>query len=158
MLSLNIAWLISTVQPSNDRWVRGAYGQRLDYSWSGFLETFNWIRNNTLKEDLLATAYDPMYYLYTGRKAIMPMFHKPETYFYPYEAAKPDVGSLEEIKNELRRLNVHYLVTNPLDQYREQEAVEMLLARLLASYPTTPRLVFASRDGKHNIYEIPLLE
>jgi hypothetical protein len=155
VLCLNIAWLVSTLQPSNDRWVRGAYGQRLDYSWSGFLETFSWIRSHTLKEDLLATAYDPMYYLYTGRKAIMPMLHKPETYFYPYNAAKPDVGSVEEIKSEFRRLNVRYVVTNPLDQYRERKAVEILLPSLLASYSATPRLVFISRDGKHKIYEIP---
>jgi hypothetical protein len=155
VLCLNIAWLVSTLQPSNDRWVRGAYGQRLDYSWSGFLETFSWIRSHTLKEDLLATAYDPMYYLYTGRKAIMPMLHKPETYFYPYNAAKPDVGSVEEIKSEFRRLNVRYVVTNPLDQYRERKAVETVLPSVLASYSATPRLVFTSRDGKHKIYEIP---
>jgi hypothetical protein len=143
------------VQPSNDRWVRGAYGQRLGYSWSGFLETFDWIRRNTPKEDVLATAYDPMYYLYTGRKAIMPTFHKPETYFYPYQAAKPNVGSVEEIKGEFRRLKVRYVVTNPLDQYGEGKAVETMLAGLLASYSTTPHLAFASRDGKHKVYEIP---
>jgi hypothetical protein len=158
MLCLNIAWLVSTVQPSNDRWVRGAYGQRLDYSWSGFLETFDWIRSHTPNEELLATAYDPMYYLYTGRKAIMPTFHKPETFFYPYRAAKPDVGSVEEIKAEFRRLKVRYVVTNPLDQYGEGKAVETVLAGLLASYSHTPRLVFTSRDEKHKVYEIPLAE
>lgn len=158
VLCFNIAWLASTVQPSNDRWVRGAYGQRLDYSWSGFMETFDWIRGHIPKEDLLATAYDPMYYLYTGRKAVMPMFHKPETYFYPYDAAKPDVGSVEEIKGEFGRLNVRYLVTNPLDQYREGKAVETVLASLLASYSTKPHLVFTSHDGKHKIYRLPPAE
>lgn len=155
MVCLNIAWLLSTVQPSNDRWVRGAYGQRLNYSWSGFLETFEWIRNNTRKGDLLATAYDPMYYLYTGRRAIIPAFHKPETYFYPYQAARPNVGSVEEIKGEFWRLKVRYVVTNPLDQYGEGKAVETVLAGLLASYPTMPHLAFTSRDGKHKVYEIP---
>jgi hypothetical protein len=99
-----------------------------------------------------------MYYLYTGRKAVMPMFHKPETYFYPYGAAKPDVGSVGEIKAEFQRLNVRYVVTNPLDQYAEAKAVEALVPRLLAAYSTTPRLVFTSRDGKHQIYEIPTAE
>jgi hypothetical protein len=158
VVCFNIAWLASTLQPSNDRWVRGAYGQRLDYSWSGFLETFNWIRSHTLREDLLATAYDPMYYLYTGRKAILPMFHKPETYFYPYGLARPDVGSVEEIKSEFRRLKVRYLITNPLDQYAEGKAVDTLVPRLLASFSTRPRLVFTSRDEKHKIYEIPSAE
>lgn len=158
VVCFNIAWLASTLQPSNDRWVRGAYGQRLDYSWSGFVETFSWIRSHTLKEDLLATAYDPMYYLYTGRKAILPMFHKPDTYFYPYGLAMPDVGSVEEIKSEFRRLKVRYLITNPLDQYAEGKAVDTLVPRLLASFSTRPRLVFSSRDEKHKIYEIPSAE
>ncbi|MGE5306521.1 MAG: hypothetical protein ACM3TN_24700 [Alphaproteobacteria bacterium] len=158
MLCLNMAWLVSTVQPSNDRWVRGAYGQRLDYSWEGFLETFDWIRSNTPKEAVLATAYDPMYNLYTGRKAIMPTFHKPETYFYPYQAARPDVGSVEAIKGEFRRLRVRYVVTNPLDQYREGKAVEKVLAGLLASYAPPSHLVFTSGDGKHKVYEIPQVE
>jgi hypothetical protein len=158
VLCLNVAWLVSTVQPSHDRWVRGAYGQRLDYSWSGFLETFDWIRSNTPKEAVLATAYDPMYNLYTSRKAIIPTFHKPETYFYPYQTAQPNVGSVEKIKGEFRRLGVRYVVTNPLDQYGEAKAVETVLARLLASYFPPSHLVFTSRDGKHKVYEIPQVE
>lgn len=158
VICLTAAWLASTLQPAHDRWVRGAYGQRLHYAWSGFVETFAWIRNHTRKEDLLATAYDPMYFLYTGRRAILPMLHKPETYFYPYGRAIPDVGSVEEIKTEFRRLKVRYLVTNPLDQYAEAKALETLIPRLLASYPVQPRLVFTSHDQKHKIYEIPSAE
>ena len=158
VLCLNVAWLVSTVLPSHDQWVRGAYGQRLGYSWSGFLETFDWIRSNTPKEAILATTYDPMYTLYTGRKAIMPTFHRPETYFYPYGAAHPDVGSVEEIKGEFRRLRVRYVVTNPLDQFREGNAVDTVLARLLASYSPPSHLVFTSSDGKHKVYEIPQAE
>jgi hypothetical protein len=154
IVCLNIAWLVSTVQPSNDRWVRGAFGQRLDYSWSGFLETFEWIRANTHKGDVLATAYDPMYYLYTGRRAIMPTYHKPETYFYPYAGADPDVGAVEEIKGEFRLHDVRYLITNPLDQLREGKAVEKVIAALLASYSTRPQLAFVSRDGRHRVYKI----
>ncbi|MGE5820485.1 MAG: hypothetical protein ACM37Z_20840 [Deltaproteobacteria bacterium] len=155
---LNLAWLVSTVQPCHDRWVRGAYGQRLDYSWSGFLETFAWIRSNTHVGDVLATAYDPMYYLYTGRRAIIPAFHKPETYFYPYRAATPDVESVEEIKREFRRLNVRYLVTNPLDEYREGKAIETAIAALLGSYSRPPHLAFTSLDGRHKVYQIPPAE
>jgi hypothetical protein len=45
---------------------------RASYGWSGFGETFSWIKQNTRSADVLATAYDPMYYLYTGRKAVRP--------------------------------------------------------------------------------------
>jgi hypothetical protein len=58
-------------------------GARLPTSWQGFSETFQWIRSHTDDKVVLATVYDPMYYLYTGRRAIRPGFHKPQTYFYP---------------------------------------------------------------------------
>lgn len=155
IVCLNIAWLVSTVQPSNDWWVRGAFGQRLDYSWSGFLETFEWIRTYTQKGDVLASAYDPMYYLDAGRRATMPTYHKPETYFSPYRAATPDVGLVAEIKSEFRLHDVRYLITNPLDQSGEGKAVEKITAAPPASYPTCPQLAFASRDGRHRVYKIP---
>ncbi len=60
------------------------HGFRASYGWTGFGETFSWIKQNTRSDDVLATAYDPMYYLYTGRKAVRPWIHRPETYFYPY--------------------------------------------------------------------------
>ncbi len=44
IVGLNTAWLASTVQPSNDHWARGPYGQRIYYSWAGFLKTSEWVR------------------------------------------------------------------------------------------------------------------
>jgi hypothetical protein len=79
---------------------RAWFGLRLPVSWGGFSETFEWIRSHTDDKAVLATFYDPMYYLYTGRRAIRPGFHKPQTYFYPYGQA---VADIERLFNELVR-------------------------------------------------------
>ena len=84
ILSLNAFWLSAYLLAGDDRTTRGLYGNRVPYSWAGFEETFTWIREQTPRDAVLATAYDPMYYLYTGRRAIRPALHRPATYFYPY--------------------------------------------------------------------------
>ena len=121
----------------------------------GFGETFSWIKQNTRSDDVLATAYDPMYYLYTGRKAVRPWIHHPETYFYPYRAATPDLGAVEEIRDSLNKLGVRFIVVNPLEGYSERVAAAELFANLLRSYECPPELVFESSDGLHRVYALP---
>ena len=96
-----------------------------------------------------------MYYLYTGRKAVRPWIHHPETYFYPYRAATPDLGAVEEIRDSLNKLGVRFIVVNPLEGYSERVAAAELFANLLRSYDVKPELVFESSDGLHKIYALP---
>jgi hypothetical protein len=130
------------------------YGNRVPYGWAGFDESFAWIRAHTPADALLATAYDPMYYLYTGRRAIRPALHRPATYFYPYGEPKPKVGSLAEIKPQLDQLKTSYLIIDPLDGYAERDATLQLLDQLVKAYGEKARNVFTSADGKHRIYAI----
>lgn len=117
---------------------------RLAASWQGFSETFEWIRNNTDESTVLATLYDPMYYLYTRRRLIQPGLHNPRTYFYPYDHAVPDVTSLDENRAELKFLGVGFVVIHPLSGYGEQDAYSKLWTELIGSYRTWPELVFTS--------------
>ena len=126
----------------------------MPYSWRGFDETFAWIREHAPADALLATAYDPMYYLYTGRQAIRPALHRPATYFYPYGEAKPDVGTVEEIKPQLDKLKVRYLIIDPLDGFAEGKATIKLFENLVTAYGDRAKNVFTSTDGKHKIYAL----
>lgn len=155
LVVLNLLWLSFYLQNDDSKTTRAWAGRQLPYAWSGFVETFSWINEHTQEEDVLATAYDPMYYLYTGRKAIRPWFYKPETYFYPYNHPVPNLGSAQKIREELSTIGVRYLIVDPLDGYVEQEAGAEFFAELLHSYPTPPELVFKSSDGLHEIYALP---
>jgi hypothetical protein len=147
-------WLSSYLLIRDDQTIRGAYGRRLPFGWKGFEESFAWIRANTERDDLLATAYDPMYYLYTGRQAIRPALHRPASYFYPYGAANPDVGLVDDIKPQLMQLRVKYLIADPLDGYAEGSATLKLFDQLVQSYGDQAKKVFTSSDGKHRIYRL----
>jgi hypothetical protein len=150
----NGVWLSSYLLIDDNNTTRGLYGRRLPYAWRGFEESFAWVRENTQPDALLATAYDPMYYLYTGRRAIRPALHRSGTYFYPYGQANPDVGWSDEIKPQLDKLGAKYLIIDPLDGYAEGEATLRLLDQLVNSYGAKATHVFTSSDGKHRIYAL----
>ncbi len=154
ILLLNGVWLSSYLLVHDDQTTRGLYGSHVPYSWRGFDETFAWIREHTPPDALLATAYDPMYYLYTRRQAIRPALHRPATYFYPYGEAKPDVGTVDEIKPQLDKLKVRYLIIDPLDGFAEGKATIKLFENLVTAYGDRAKNVFTSTDGKHKIYAL----
>ena len=154
VLGLNLFWLSSFVWSHHPDSTRGLYGGRAPYTWAGFEQTFAWVRENTQPDDLLATAYDPMYFLYTGRKAIRPALHRPVTYFYPYGAASPDVGSAAEIKPQLVELGAKYLIIDPMDGYAERRAMLQLMDDIITSYGEQAQLVFSSSDGLHKVFRL----
>jgi hypothetical protein len=147
-------WLSAFVLVRNDPSMRGLYGNRVSYGWAGYEESFAWIRGHVPPDALLATAYDPMYYLYTGRRAIRPALHRPATYFYPYGQANPNVGSVDEIRPQLDQIKAKYLIVDPLDGYAERSATSRLFDELLLAYGDKAKNVFTSSDGKHKIYEL----
>lgn len=154
VLLLNAFWLSGYLLVRDDRTTRGLYGNRVPYSWAGFEETFAWIREHTARDVVLATAYDPMYYLYTGRRAIRPALHRPATFFYPHGNAEPDVGTVDEIKPQLVNLQVKYLIIDPLQGYAEGKASLKLFDELVKSYGAQATKVFTSADGMHRIYRL----
>jgi 4-amino-4-deoxy-L-arabinose transferase-like glycosyltransferase len=154
LLVLNGIWLSSYLLIRDDQTTRGFYGSRVKYSWSGFEESFTWVRQNASPESVLGTAYDPMYFLYTGRKAIRPALHRSASYFYPYGTPNPDVGTAAEIHPQMMKLGVRYLIIDPLDGYAEGQATLRLLDDIVNSYGQRAKLVFTSSDGKHRIYEV----
>jgi len=154
VLTLNLFWLSSFVWSKHPDSTRGLYGSRSPYSWDGFEETFTWVRANTRPDDLLATAYHPMSFLYTGRKAIRPALHRPASYFYPYGKAQPDVGSVAEIKPQLIQLGAKYLIVDPMEGYAERRATLQLMGDIVKAYGNQAQLVFTSSDGLHKVFQL----
>jgi len=156
VILLDGVWLSGYLLIRDDQTARGLYGRRMAYSWSGFEESFSWVREHTRPDAVLATAYDPMYYLYTGRQAIRPALHRPASYFYPPGSSQPNVGRVEEIKPQLMKLRINYLIIDPLDGYAEGKATLKLFDELIQSFGTEAEQVFTSTDGKHRIYRLAL--
>jgi hypothetical protein len=151
---LQVGWIFTYFLNKDVDTTRVWFGKQLRASWQGFSETFEWIRNNTDESAVLATVRDPMYYLYTGRRAVQ-LGRYNKTYYYPYGRAVPDVGSLDEIKAELKSLGVGFLITHLLNDDGEQDGYSRLWTDFIRSYHNRLKLVFVSSDAKHRIYALP---
>jgi hypothetical protein len=152
---LHVGWIGNYLFNKDTSTTRVWFGKRLPASWQGFSETFEWIRNNTQESAVVATLFDPMYYLYTGRRSIQPGLVKPATQYYPYGRAVPDVGSPDEIKAQFKSLGVGFLIIHPLSGYGEGDEYSKLWTELIRSYHNRLKLVFVSSDAKHRIYALP---
>jgi hypothetical protein len=152
VIVLNLAWFAIYFRRSIDNPVRGVLGAQLSYGWDGFVETFDWIKNHTDESDVLAVPLDPMYYLYTGRRAVRPWFFRPETYYYPYGHPAPDFGDPAKIRDALDALGARYVIADPIEGVGP--AAAHLFDGLLGAYGSRARLVFVSQDTHHKIYEL----
>ncbi len=152
---LHAGWMSNYILNKDVITTRVWFGKRLPASWQGFTETFEWIRHNTDESTILATIFDPMYYLYTGRQSIQPGLYRPTTFFYPYGRAVPNAGSPDEIRAELKSLGVSFLIIHPLSGDGEGDAYSKLWTELIRSYRNRPELMFISSDSKHRIYALP---
>jgi hypothetical protein len=152
---LHVGWIANYLFNKDVSTTRVWFGKRLPASWQGFSETFEWICNNTQESAVVATVFDPIYYLYTGRRSIQPGLVKPATQYYPYGRAVPDVGSPDEIKAQFKSLGVGFLIIHPLSGYGEGDEYSKLWTELIRSYNNELKLVFVSSDAKHRIYTLP---
>jgi hypothetical protein len=126
--------------------------------WRGFEETATWVREHTERDAVLASGFDPFYYLYTGRHAVRPWLHRPETYFYPYGREVIDLGRVDEIVPELARLGVGYLIIDPLEDYAERKGAGPLFDAIVAAGAgATAEPAFISSDGLHRVYRLSRL-
>ncbi len=149
-----LVWTSTYARPSTATSTRVWFGGRTGYGWSGFEETFAWVRSQTASTDIVASAYDPMYFLYTGRVGVRPWFHQPWTYFYPRQKPSPDMGKAQDVQRALDQLGATVLIVDPLDGFVERPAAERLFKDLLALYGTRAVHVFSSSDGLHHVFRI----
>jgi hypothetical protein len=126
-------------------------------SWKGFIETSDWIRQNTGSSEKVASPHDPLYFLYTGRQGIRYSFHNPESYFYPdFSRARPQVGDRKIIIDCLKVLNVTWLIREPILEltFAEGKAVNAVAESIVQQKYPKATLSFASSDGGHYVYRL----
>jgi hypothetical protein len=95
---------------------------------------------------------------YTGRKAIRPGFHKPESYFYPYGGAKPTSAWHRQLKKNLTGFDLGYLMIGPDSWFHGAVRTGKLILELLQLYPRQPDLLFVSQDSFHRYTHYHKLE
>jgi hypothetical protein len=151
LLAVDGAWLrhFRTVTATS---VHGEFGRPLPYSWSGFEAVVAWVRTHTPADSRVASGHDAFYALYTGRRAVRPWIHRPENYTPAYGAYLAAPEEPDMVLAELDRLEVCYLIIDPLLEAGEGEYGRRRLDALLTNDVRAWRLVFSTSASDHHVW------
>jgi len=117
-------------------------------------ETTEWIEANTGPTDVLVCYRDPLYYLYTGRKAVRSSLSRAGDLMQTYQSTADDRA--QAVVRIVEENGARYLIVTPSDfdlEY-QPEAQREGLRNLLEAYPQQFVPVFKSGDGGSTIYRI----
>jgi hypothetical protein len=121
--------------------------------WAGYVAVFDWVKQHTDSDDIIASGMDPMVYLYTNRRAVRPFATLPSVQLYG--ASTGHSASLEEFLDVLVNTPVRYVVRVPMPDYSEEPILDDLIARLRqqAAGCLYPRFT-DPEDSRYVVYEV----
>ncbi|MFN7934798.1 MAG: glycosyltransferase family 39 protein [Bryobacteraceae bacterium] len=116
------------------------------------------IRRQTPPNAILLGNLDPLYYLYTGRKAVRGFAAKPFPLFYshqPAESADSPIGGPAQLLQSIHASGATYWVDTPNSAFAEGPHLQRILHQLQQRYPTAffPAAVIAD---SHTLYQLRL--
>jgi hypothetical protein len=121
--------------------------------WRDYQQTFDWIRANTDRGDVLASGLDSMLYLYTGRRGIRPF--EPAPLQTIYGSAPEPLGSPENFVSVLIEQSARFLVRLPMPIFVEEPHLNRLIDRVRAERPGCLEERYKnSRDARFVVYEV----
>ena len=121
-------------------------------SWSSYEGVFDWLQTHARADDVVASPFDPMVYLYTGLRGFRPFVGRPASLFYRKDVAA--VGTVEEVVECLRAKRPRFLVQFPLPGFGEERPFSELLAELRAKHRGWLDPVYQGKDGRFVIFEL----
>ncbi len=148
---LNAAWLARFSEVTHDA-IHGGFGRPMQLSWAGFDNTFQYIRNRTPPSAVLASPYESLYFVFTGRHAVRPWFHASDLYEPAYGVGPYGCEDVAALHAELRRLHVSYLIVDPMLNDLDSGYGTSCVAGLLERYGPEWTLTYTSLDGQHRVY------
>jgi hypothetical protein len=115
-----------------------------------YAEAFYWVENNTTTADVFLCNSDPLFYLYTGRKAMQPW----KVDMFSIVNEKPP--SPDAMLDAIRYSHAKYIMVDPLFRGlgKGPSPADFLVICLSLRYPGSIKPVFKSSHGLIHIWEI----
>jgi hypothetical protein len=120
-------------------------------SWASYKGIFQWLRTHSQRDDLVASAVDPMMFLYAERRAIRPFKIGPAVLGYGEDLES--YGSAEDLAQVLRGYKVSFLVKVPVFAFN-QERLDGLFVELQQKYPGWLTRVYADKDERFAVFAL----
>ncbi|UCC30773.1 MAG: glycosyltransferase family 39 protein [Phycisphaerales bacterium] len=121
-------------------------------AWRSYEDVFAWLRTHAQPDDVVASGFDSMIYLYTDLRAFRPFRPCAASLFYGVRL--PPVGTCEDLVRTLRVHQPRYLVQLPLPGFSEDEPFAELVNELHREYPGWLTTAYQSDDRRFVIFEL----
>lgn len=121
-------------------------------TWRSYEDVFEWLRTHAQPEDVVASGFDSMIYLYTDLRAFRPFTPCAASLFYG--AKLPPVGTSDDLVETLRIHQPRYLVQLPLPGFSEDEPFAELVGELHREYPEWLTTAYQSDDRRFVVFEL----
>jgi hypothetical protein len=120
--------------------------------WSSYEDIFGWLTKYGQPDDVIASGFDSMIYIYTGRRAFRPYVADPMSMFYGLD--HPTTGTVQDLIQTLEACKPRYLVYTPMPGSIEEKPFNKVLNQLLANRPDLLKPVYIGDDERFVIYEL----
>jgi hypothetical protein len=123
--------------------------------WRRLSPMLTWIARETPEGAIVAGNLDPMYFLYTGRKAIRP--YSPDSYALNYgsgAAAERPLGTVDDFKTRLLSARVDFCIWSPGPGFGESRHYRRLLDDLSGRYPGSLTVAAGEPAGDYVVYQV----
>jgi hypothetical protein len=121
-------------------------------SWWKLEQLLGEARERTSKGAILAGNLDPLYYLFTGRKAVRGFEIEP--YALLYAPSGEAIGSTEAMLSSLDRFGVTHWIHTPNSTYAEGKHLGQIQKDLARENPEAVTLIPTRGDPTHSLYEL----
>jgi hypothetical protein len=125
--------------------------------WHGYRETASWLAGHVPSQDVIGSAHDPFYFLYSGRRGVRYWSSAPgEKLVARLEGREPALGEPGELLAEYRRLGVKWVLLERVGATYAALGPEAfaLGKRIVARPEAGARRTFLSSDGEHEVWEL----
>ena len=144
--------LLSHLQITKEHGTPLARASETPVPWSPYERTFAWLRENSQPQEIVATWFDSMAALYTGRQSIRPFAYDPGPLFYgDKQAVEFDP---ERLAATLTRYQARYFAQTPLPGCAEDEPLRKVVQELRQRYPQWLELAYQDVDLRFMIFRL----
>ncbi len=126
-------------------------------NWDSLTGAFDWIDQNTPPDCVVMSTVDPLIYLYTGRKSLVPLHVDPIELAYSKDKHYP-FGTPSQIADQMLLNKISYIVRTPNDGLYVgpyvTNFVDEFIDKVTLDHPGAIHLVAVSADPEVRIYKV----
>jgi hypothetical protein len=121
--------------------------------WQTYQAAFQWLRERSKSDDVIAAGFDTMTALYTDRKTIRPFVIQPLSIYYDFPGLP--IGTSAELAAHLVKYDARYLFLSPMPGYPTEVPFHELVYELMEKRPGLLKPVWQpEEDLRFVIFEV----